>query len=238
MARATHCKVCGVPRTWTRRGALCDECERARGRAKHRKARADPERRALINEQQKIRARERRADPARRERERERQREWFRERMRDPEYRARRAEGRREWHRKRMQDPEYRERLNEKLREYNARPENRDRVRLRWKRYQAERWRNSPEYRAQDREWRRGRKGFYEAWEKCGGVCAYCEQPLDVDLHSGPSQPTVDHVIPRARGGADSPENRVLACQSCNSAKNDRTPREWLADENAKLAAS
>lgn len=38
-----------------------------------------------------------------------------------------------------------------------------------------------------------------------------------------------DHVFPRSHGGSDDPENIVIACQSCNSAKGDRTPEEWLS---------
>ena len=106
--------------------------------------------------------------------------------------------------------------------------------------YKRERYAEDPKYREQEqsraRERLRRSAGFYEAWEKCGGVCAYCEQPLDAEDYSrGPMAPTVDHMIPLSRGGADVAENRVLACNACNSAKGARTPREWLADENAKL---
>lgn len=52
------------------------------------------------------------------------------------------------------------------------------------------------------------------------GVCAYCGSGHDI---------TKDHVIPRSRGGANTPENIVWACRNCNSAKGDRTPEEWLA---------
>lgn len=48
--------------------------------------------------------------------------------------------------------------------------------------------------------------------------CQYCgrkDQPL-----------TLDHVLPRSRGGGDSWENLITACQRCNSLKGDRTPRE------------
>jgi len=38
-----------------------------------------------------------------------------------------------------------------------------------------------------------------------------------------------DHVFPRSRGGSEAPGNIVIACQSCNSAKGDRTPEEWLS---------
>ncbi len=37
---------------------------------------------------------------------------------------------------------------------------------------------------------------------------------------------TVDHVIPKSRGGADSWENLVTACKKCNNKKGSRTPEE------------
>lgn len=51
-----------------------------------------------------------------------------------------------------------------------------------------------------------------------GYKCAYCGRS-DIPL-------TVDHVIPKARGGEDSWENLVCACTKCNNAKGDRTPEE------------
>lgn len=47
-------------------------------------------------------------------------------------------------------------------------------------------------------------------------VCAYCGGVGD----------TVDHVIPRSRGGEDSWDNCVAACAPCNGRKGDRTPAE------------
>lgn len=49
-----------------------------------------------------------------------------------------------------------------------------------------------------------------------GHHCGYC----------GRSAATVDHIIPRSRGGADSWENLVACCQSCNSKKADKTLRQ------------
>jgi 5-methylcytosine-specific restriction endonuclease McrA len=46
--------------------------------------------------------------------------------------------------------------------------------------------------------------------------CAYC----------GKAATTIDHVLPRSRGGADSWENLVACCLRCNNAKGDRTPQE------------
>ncbi len=49
-----------------------------------------------------------------------------------------------------------------------------------------------------------------------GHRCQYC---------GGTAAPlTVDHIVPRARGGMDSWENMVTACLPCNNHKRDRTP--------------
>lgn len=48
--------------------------------------------------------------------------------------------------------------------------------------------------------------------------CQYCGRG-DVPL-------TVDHIIPKARGGEDTWENLVSACVACNNKKGDRTPDE------------
>lgn len=37
---------------------------------------------------------------------------------------------------------------------------------------------------------------------------------------------TLDHVMPRSRGGADTWENLVACCLACNNRKGDRTPDE------------
>jgi len=49
-----------------------------------------------------------------------------------------------------------------------------------------------------------------------GSRCGYC----------GRAATTVDHVLPRSRGGADSWENLVACCLACNNVKGDRTPAE------------
>lgn len=37
-----------------------------------------------------------------------------------------------------------------------------------------------------------------------------------------------DHLIPRSRGGADSAENVVLSCGSCNASRGDKGVFQWL----------
>ncbi len=51
-------------------------------------------------------------------------------------------------------------------------------------------------------------------------TCQYCgAQP-------GSEQITIDHVVPRSRGGVSSWTNCVAACESCNARKADRTPEQ------------
>ena len=38
---------------------------------------------------------------------------------------------------------------------------------------------------------------------------------------------TLDHILPRSRGGPDSPDNAVWVCRSCNSSKGDKRLYEW-----------
>lgn len=49
-------------------------------------------------------------------------------------------------------------------------------------------------------------------------TCQYC-------CYKG-EQLTLDHVIPRSRGGADTWENLVAACVRCNIKKGNHTPKE------------
>ncbi len=49
-----------------------------------------------------------------------------------------------------------------------------------------------------------------------GHRCGYC----------GKAAATIDHVLPRSRGGVDSWENLVACCLRCNNLKSNRTPQE------------
>lgn len=51
-----------------------------------------------------------------------------------------------------------------------------------------------------------------------GFRCAYCGA-------SG-KRLTVDHIVPRCRGGGNDFDNCVACCQGCNARKGGRTPRE------------
>jgi len=51
-------------------------------------------------------------------------------------------------------------------------------------------------------------------------TCQYCQKVLNT------SELTLDHVIPRSRGGETTWENLVACCHACNNKKGNRTPDE------------
>ncbi len=51
-------------------------------------------------------------------------------------------------------------------------------------------------------------------------TCQFCGRVLPAH------ELTIDHVIPRARGGHTDWDNVVASCQKCNTAKGDRLPEE------------
>jgi 5-methylcytosine-specific restriction endonuclease McrA len=56
-----------------------------------------------------------------------------------------------------------------------------------------------------------------EVLRRDGHTCQYCGSTKKL---------TLDHVIPRAKGGAHTWENVVIACETCNHRKGNRTPLE------------
>jgi hypothetical protein len=64
--------------------------------------------------------------------------------------------------------------------------------------------------------------GTIREWEREQELpknCVYCGSATDL---------TTDHLIPRSRGGDDSADNVVLACQPCNISRGDKGIFEWL----------
>lgn len=57
-------------------------------------------------------------------------------------------------------------------------------------------------------------------YKRDGFSCVYCGS---VDR----KRFTLDHVVPRSKGGKDTWDNLVTACKSCNTEKADLTIKEW-----------
>ena len=60
------------------------------------------------------------------------------------------------------------------------------------------------------RRWRQSLHKF------TGKSCIYCGNPSE----------SIDHVLPRSRGGKDNWENVITACLQCNVKKGNKTPEE------------
>jgi 5-methylcytosine-specific restriction endonuclease McrA len=55
--------------------------------------------------------------------------------------------------------------------------------------------------------------------------CFYCG--LKVTFSSG--ERTLDHVVPRSKGGPNGSRNKVASCRPCNQAKKDLSVEEFRA---------
>lgn len=62
----------------------------------------------------------------------------------------------------------------------------------------------------------------FEVLRRDNHACRYC------GATAATSPLTVDHVVPRALGGGDSPANLVAACKDCNAGKSSSSPDEAL----------
>lgn len=71
-----------------------------------------------------------------------------------------------------------------------------------------------------------------DIFAKSRGCCHYCAAPLQLDgaWH-------VEHMLPRALGGADDAGNLVAACVPCNLAKRDRTAIEFVSLQSERDGA-
>lgn len=59
-------------------------------------------------------------------------------------------------------------------------------------------------------------------YHRDGFACAYCGAGSEDDVTL-----TVDHIQAAEHGGTNDSTNLITACLSCNSAKQDRSPRAW-----------
>ena len=69
-----------------------------------------------------------------------------------------------------------------------------------------------------------GGKRIMKLAHRDGWRCAYCGVETCFTGRDGP-RATVDHVVPKSKGGLDNLSNCVVACQACNAAKGDQ--EDW-----------
>ena len=64
------------------------------------------------------------------------------------------------------------------------------------------------------------------------GKCIHCRSALVVGAAGEVTrQVTIEHIVPKAAGGADVPSNLALACARCNHQKGSRLDARGLGDE-------
>ncbi len=66
-----------------------------------------------------------------------------------------------------------------------------------------------------------------------GEDCRYCRKRVRknfVGHDYADNDATIDHIIPRSKGGTNDRKNLCLACRRCNNAKGDRDLADFLAD--------
>jgi 5-methylcytosine-specific restriction endonuclease McrA len=68
-----------------------------------------------------------------------------------------------------------------------------------------------------ERMWKMPPVNRREVFRRDNHTCQYCGNTQSL---------TIDHVIPKSKGGPHSWDNVVAACEPCNSHKGDRTPHE------------
>lgn len=74
-------------------------------------------------------------------------------------------------------------------------------------------------------------------YERDGDACGICDKPVDMRLaYPDPMSPSVDHVIPLAAGGPNTPENCALSHFRCNTHKRARVGFKIADNEAAALA--
>jgi HNH endonuclease len=70
-----------------------------------------------------------------------------------------------------------------------------------------------------------------EVWERDGGRCVWCSR------EAWPRDRTVEHLLPRSRGGRDGAHNLLPACRSCNRARKSRPAVAYARQRTADGAA-
>jgi len=71
---------------------------------------------------------------------------------------------------------------------------------------------------------RKFRQSIFESWE---WKCAYCDKELDT------KSATIDHIVPKFKGGHNVKSNMVCSCSKCNRSKGSVLLEDWYNSSNS-----
>jgi len=70
---------------------------------------------------------------------------------------------------------------------------------------------------------RKFRQHIFEAW---GWRCAYCDKEL------GEHTATIDHIVPKHKGGQNVRSNMICSCGACNKSKSTFDWKFWFQEKD------
>ena len=71
---------------------------------------------------------------------------------------------------------------------------------------------------------RKFRQSIFESWE---WKCAYCDKELDI------KSATIDHIVPKYKGGHNVKSNMICSCSKCNRSKGSVLLEDWYNPSNS-----
>ena len=71
---------------------------------------------------------------------------------------------------------------------------------------------------------RKFRQSIFESWE---WKCAYCDKEVDI------KSATIDHIVPKYKGGHNVKSNMVCSCSKCNRSKGSVLLEDWYNSSNS-----
>ena len=71
---------------------------------------------------------------------------------------------------------------------------------------------------------RKFRQSIFESWE---WKCAYCNKQLDT------KSATIDHIVPKYKGGHNVKSNMICSCSKCNRSKGSVLLEDWYNPSNS-----
>ena len=71
----------------------------------------------------------------------------------------------------------------------------------------------------------------YLLWQSQGAECIYCGQKIGLTQLFG-GEADIDHILPRSLWPDNSQTNKVVCHRKCNADKGQRTPYEWLEEDD------